>query len=156
MSPCATPASAGLLDRSDVRKSTPRSAKTLALCASWVPTRTIRTARDRSRASNRAPAKTRPEMSMPWRRTDRFAVTGIEAAVMIRLLVLLPRSAHEHVADDVQGEGPEEEQALEGGGVPGHLVAPVRQRSHRTCQGLAWSERVDGEQGARRGAGREG
>ena len=127
--PLSDPASAGLLDKSDVRKSTPRSAKTGCTLASCVPTRTSRTASERSSASNRAPAKTSPAMSTARRRTGPTSIDGRWGSSHGAALVLLPRSAHEHIADDVQGEGqeeqqqPEEEQALECGGVPGHLVA---------------------------------
>src|SRR3954454_12067731 len=161
MRPWATPASAGLLDRSDVRKSTPRSANTEAPCESWVPTRPSRTASESRSASSRAPAKTSPEMSRPWRRTERLTATVIGTAVIVRLLVLLPRAAHEDVADDIEHEGPqeeqqpEEEQALERGAVPRHLIATRRERGHRPGEGLARAERVEREQRPGSGSGGE-
>src|SRR5258708_7714346 len=80
----------------------------VAIC---VPIKTARIASEKSSASRRAPAKTRPATSTPTRRTERSVLSiEMDGAVISPLLILLPRSAHEAVADDVEDEGHHEEE----------------------------------------------
>ena len=163
MMPWATPAFAGLLDRSDVRKSTPRSAKTGSACAElrrrpgW-PGSPAR----RAEAEEQAPAKRGRA-----RRRRRRAPGAPAASIEIDGLVIVGPStsagcAARSVAEDVEDEGhqeqqqAQEEEALEGGRVAGHLVAAGGERGHRAGHGLARPERVQGEQRASGRTGREG
>ena len=76
--PWATPAFAGLLESPEVRKSTPRSWKTGIAFTSWSTTRTMRVAREKSRARMRMTWRMIPVQSRCWARRD--PLTTIAAA----------------------------------------------------------------------------